>query len=324
MIRRSLLLIGLVAYQTAQAEPANLDWVTLDGACFQMGETRLYPEEAPRHEACVDAFEMTRTEITVAQFSEFVRATDYVTRAERGWQASDPTGPGIALPPGSAVFHPLESSRPQDLNWWRWVDGANWRHPAGPGAPTPPSDHPVTQMTRDDANAFAQWAGGRLPTEAEWEYAARGGLDSELLAWGAAERQAQHDMANTWQGVFPVVNTKADGFDDAAPVASFPANGFGLHDMIGNVWEWTATPHAPSHAAGDRALAGETGLDFAQPDIAVGTIKGGSFLCATSYCYRFRPAARQAQDLAYGTSHIGFRIVRTSQTRNGPGRPEPS
>lgn len=153
---------------------------------------------------------------------------------------------------------------------------------------------------------------------------ARGGLDGELLAWGAAVRRAQHAMANTWQGVFPVLNTEADGFDATAPVAQFPANGFGLHDVIGNVREWIATPYAPSYAEGDRAPAGGSNLDFSPPGIAVRTIKGGTFLCATSYCYRFRPAARQAQDLAYGTSHIGFRIVRTSETRNGPGRPEPS
>ena len=324
MIRGCVLLIALTLCQTATAEPQNLDWVALDGGCFQMGESRVYREEAPRHEACIDAFEITRTEITMAQFSAFVRETNYVTRAERGWQASDPTGPGIDLPPGSAVFQPLEGSRPRDLNWWRWIDGASWRRPGGPGSPTPPPHHPVTQITREDANAFAVWAGGRLPTEAEWEYAARGGLDGDLLAWDAAETRAQHEMANTWQGVFPVVNTKADGFESTAPVASFPANGFGLHDMIGNVWEWTATPYAPSHADRDRALAGETGLDFAQPNIAVGTIKGGSYLCAASYCYRFRPAARQAQDLAYGTSHVGFRIVRTPQTKSGPDRSEPS
>lgn len=311
MIRRLALLTSLICIQTAEAEPVSLDWVALDGACFQMGETRVYREEAPRHEACVDAFEITSTEITVAQFTEFVDATGYVTRAEQGWQDSDPDAPGIPLAPGSAVFQPLAGSRPRDLNWWRWVDGANWRHPAGPGTQAAPTDHPVTQITREDANAFATWAGGRLPTEAEWEYAARGGLEGTLLAWPEAERQARHDMANTWQGIFPVANTKADGFEGTAPVGSFPANGFGLYDMIGNVWEWTATPYSPSHSEGDRTRAGQAGLDLSQPGIAVGTIKGGSFLCATSYCYRFRPAARQAQDLAYGTSHVGFRLVRS-------------
>ncbi|MEO1554378.1 MAG: formylglycine-generating enzyme family protein [Pseudomonadota bacterium] len=308
MIRHALCaLMPLVAgFAVAQ----ELDWVALNAACFQMGETRVYREEAPLREACVSAFEITRTEISVAQFSEFVDATGYRTRAETGWSKDEASGPGLDLSNGGAVFHPLSGSRPADFNWWRWVDGANWRSPNGPDQAPAPDDHPVTQITQDDAAAFARWAGARLPTEAEWEYAARGGLEGELLSWPEAERAAIKDQANIWQGVFPIANTKDDGYDGTAPIASFPANGFGLFDMIGNVWEWTVTPYSPSHADRDRALAGAAGLDFSQPGIAVGTIKGGSYLCASSYCYRFRPAARQAQDLAYGTSHIGFRIVR--------------
>lgn len=299
----------------AAAEPPALDWVSLNSTCFQMGETRIYPEETPRHEACVGAFEITRTEITFAQYSEFVDATGYVTRAERGWAADEPNGPGVALPPGSAIFEPPQGSRPQNLNWWRWSEQANWRQPKGEGSDTPRLDHPVTHVTLDDAAAYASWAGGRLPTEAEWEYAARGGLEGELFSWSEAEREARTHLANTWQGLFPVANTKDDGFAGVAPVASFPANGFGLHDMIGNVWEWTATPYSPSHSDRDRTRAGTLGLDIAQPGIAVGTIKGGSYLCAKSYCYRFRPAARQAQDLSFGTSHIGFRIVRNDEAQ---------
>nr|WP_233343134.1 formylglycine-generating enzyme family protein [Hyphomonas sp. Mor2] len=298
----------LALEQTASAQA--LDWVPLEGACFQMGETRIYREEAPRHEACVSAIEITRTEITVGQFAAFVAATGYQTRAEAGIDPEALGASALPLPPGGAVFQPIEGSRPADLNWWRWVEGANWRRPNGPDKAAAPDDHPVTQMTRADAAAYAEWAGGRLPTETEWEYAARGGLDGTVLAWADAERSAVKDKANTWQGIFPVVNTQEDGFESTAPVASYPANGFGLHDMIGNVWEWTATPYAPSHAERDRQLAGATGLDLSQPGVPVGTIKGGSYLCATSYCYRFRPAARQAQDLAYGTSHVGFRIVR--------------
>lgn len=279
-----------------------------------MGETRVYREEAPRHESCVDGFDITRTEITVAQFTEFVQATGYQTRAERGWAASDPDGPGIDLPAGAAIFQPIEGVRPRDLNWWRWVEGANWQAPRGPGSEAPQADHPVTHVTRDDAMAYAAWAGGRLPSEPEWEYAARGGLDGELYAWTEAENIALKDRANTWQGVFPIVNSEDDGFAGVAPVATYLANGFGLYDMIGNVWEWTATPYTPTHSDLDRDRAGETGLDLSQPGIPVGTIKGGSYLCASSYCYRFRPAARQAQDLAYGTSHVGFRIVRSSDS----------
>ncbi len=320
MLRAALCGLILCSAGPAFAQRSSLDWVPLNGACFQMGETRIYPEEAPRHQACVSAFEITRTEVTVGQFREFVEATGYQTKAEAGWEKKDTNGPGVDLPRGGAVFHPLESARPTDLNWWRWVEGANWRYPDGPDGAQAPDEHPVTQITQTDAMAFAKWAGARLPTEAEWEYAARGGVDGELLAWPEAERAAITDKANTWQGVFPVVNTKGDGFEGLAPVASFPKNGFGLHDMIGNVWEWTATPFAPSHAERDRALAGVTGLDFAQPGISVGTIKGGSYLCASSYCYRFRPAARQAQDLAYGTSHIGFRIVRDRDANNEQAR----
>ncbi len=310
MIRQGIALIAFAVFAQSGSQAQSLDWVALEDQCFRMGETRVYPEEAPVHEACVSAFEITRTEITNAQFAVFVDETGYVTRAERGWEAADSNGPGIDLPPGAAVFQPPEGVRPQNLNWWMWLEGANWRAPRGAGSAPPDPDAPVTHVTREDATAFAIWSKARLPTEAEWEYAARGGRDGQLFAWSEAEREAGQAKANTWQGLFPIANTKGDGFEGIAPVASFPANGFGLHDMIGNVWEWTETPYAPSHAERDRQLAGETGLDISQPGIAVGTIKGGSFLCAKSYCYRFRPAARQAQDLAYGTSHIGFRIVR--------------
>ena len=293
------------------AEQPSLDWVPLKGGCFQMGETRVYAEEAPRHEVCINAFEITRTEITRAQFARFVTQTGYVTRAEKGWSASDPGGPGTDLPPGAAVFQPADGQPARNLNWWRWIEGVNWRYPDGSDSNEPPKDFPVTYVTREDAMAFAAWAGSRLPTEAEWEYAARGGLDGTLFAWPDAEREARQYKANTWQGLFPVADTADDGFAGLAPVASFPPNGFGLHDMIGNVWEWTATPYTPTHKASDKQRAGILGLDASQPGVAVGTIKGGSFLCARSYCFRFRPAARQAQDLAYGTSHIGFRVVRT-------------
>ncbi len=305
-----ILLASIILMLPAKATPIALDWVSLPANCFQMGETQIYPEEAPRHEACVEGFDMTRTEVTHAQFSEFVEQTGYVTRAERGWKATEVDGPGIDLPPGSALFQPPQDARPQNLNWWRWMEGANWRQPEGPGSDAPHPEHPVRHVTRSDATAFAAWAGGRLPTETEWEYAARGGLDGTLLAWPEAEREARKHYANTWQGIFPVANTSDDGFADIAPVGSFPANGFGLSDMIGNVWEWTATPYAASHRQADRIRAADYGHDSTQPGIPVGTIKGGSYLCARSYCYRFRPAARQAQDLTYGTSHIGFRIVR--------------
>lgn len=289
-------------------------WADLPGGCFPMGEERVYREEGPVHEACVEPFAIMTTEVTNADFAAFVAATGYVTRAERGWRAGEAHGPGIDLPPGSAVFSPRPDVAARNLNWWQLVDGANWRQPLGPDSDhRPPPDAPVVHVTRADAEAYAEWAGGRLPTEAEWEYAARGGLDGQIYAWGDAERVALETRANTWQGIFPVADTGDDGHKGIAPVASYPPNGFGLYDMIGNVWEWTSTPYAPSHAAADRARAGADGLDPSQPGVAVGTVRGGSFLCARSYCYRFRPAARQAQDLAFGTSHVGFRIVRKSE-----------
>ena len=308
----TLSLFSLLIFRDVAAQSTELRWVPLDGGCFYMGEDRAYPEEAPSHQVCIDAFEISATEITNAQFALFVAETGYVTRAEKGWHADDEGGPGFELPPASAVFAAPKIASRRELDWWRLVEGANWRTPMGPDGDAPHPDEPVVHITRADAEAFAAWAGGRLPSEAEWEFAARGGLDGELLGWEEAEGKALTARANTWQGIFPVADTGGDGFAGIAPVASYPPNGFRLYDMIGNVWEWTATPYTPSHAERDKRLAGANGLDPSQPGVAVGMIKGGSFLCASSYCFRFRPAARQAQDLSFGTSHIGFRLARDS------------
>lgn len=309
-IIRTASLVMALAVSGEALQAAELDWVSLSGACFTLGEDHTYPEERPARQECVDAFEITRTEITNGQFAAFVAATGYKTRAERGWQAFEPGAGGIAAPPGSAVFSPTARAVVSNLDWWRYVEGANWQAPFGPDSAVPDVDAPVVHITKEDADAFAKWAGARLPTEAEWEFAARGGTDGQLNSWADAEALAKTLKANFWQGLFPVMDAGQDGYEGIAPVASYPANGFGLHDMIGNVWEWTASPYTPSHADRDRALAGANGLDFNQPAVAVGTIKGGSFLCATNYCVRFRPAARQAQDLGLSTSHIGFRLVR--------------
>lgn len=309
----TVLLCALVVPFAACTQSTEFDWVQIGGACFAMGEDRVYPEEQPIREACVASFEIARTEVTNEQFAAFVDDTGYLTRAERGWRADEAGGPGIDVPPGSAVFSPPEGVAPGNLNWWRFVEGAHWRAPLGESdAPSQPNA-PVVHITKEDAEAFAEWAGGRLPEEAEWELAARGGLEGQLYAWDDAETEALTTKANTWQGIFPIANTEDDGFAGISPVGSYPANGFGLFDMIGNVWELTSTPYTPSHGDRDRELAGANGLDRSQPGIPVGTIKGGSYLCASSYCFRFRPAARQAQDLAFGTSHIGFRLVRDSK-----------
>lgn len=301
----------LFCFSAAAEEAAELVWIDVPGGCFQMGETRVYREEGPVQEACTEPLQMTATEITNAQFAAFVEATGYVTRAERGWRADEPDGPGLDVPPGSAVFSPPSGDRGRGDIWWQLVEGANWRVPLGPENSTELiADAPVVHVTLEDAAAFADWAGGRLPTEAEWERAARGGHDGKLLTWEDNEEADATPMANTWQGIFPIHDLAADGFAGVAPVASFPPNDFGLYDMIGNVWELSATPYAPSYSDADRARSQPAGYDPSQPGIPVVAIRGGSYLCATSYCYRFRPAARQAQDIAFGTSHVGFRIVR--------------
>ncbi|NNU16230.1 formylglycine-generating enzyme family protein [Parvularcula sp. ZS-1/3] len=301
-------LVALSALGQSRGE--DVDWVALEGGCFTIGAEEGNPEERPQVPACVEPFSISRTEITNAQFTAFVEATGYRTRAERGWKADEPGGPGIAMPPGAAVFAPPSRPSREELDWWRFVEGANWQAPKGPGSSRPSGQLPVIHVTREDAEAYADWAGARLPTEEEWEFAARAAPDGSVMRWTKAEAEALNKRANTWQGLFPAIDTGKDGFEGLAPVASFEANAFGLHDMMGNVWEWTATPYAPSHRADDKRVAGRIGFDPNQPGAAVATIKGGSYLCSFSYCARFRPAARQAQNLAYGTSHIGFRIVR--------------
>jgi len=309
--------LALVACQSGDDEPsakrtmqiAPAHWVSLPGACYKMGDSRIYPEEGPVTQVCVKPFEIRSHEITNAEFAEFVRATGYKSRAERGWSADEPGGPGVEMAPGSAVFVPPDG-RPQAMNWWQLTDGANWKKPFGPDGADAVPTHPVVHLTRDDAMKYAGWAGGRLPSEAEWEYAARGGLDGELMAWSEAENKALQDQANTWQGIFPIRNTADDGHTGLAPAGSYPANGFGLFDMIGNAWEWTSSTYYPAHDPGEAVENHPEGYDPVQLNIPVGVIKGGSFLCARSYCYRYRPAARQPQDLIFGTSHIGFRIVR--------------
>ncbi len=287
------------------------DLIELPGGAFRMGSTSFYPDEAPVHTVSVGSVKVERHPVTNAQYAEFVDATGYVTVAER---ALDPAlYPGVApadLQPGALVFTP--TTGPVDLRdwrqWWAWSPGASWRHPFGPGsAVTERPDHPVVQVAYPDAAAYARWAGRRLPTEAEWEYAARGG-SAATYPWGDEAYPDGALMANTWQGRFPYANDGALGWVGTSPVGTFPANEFGLVDMIGNVWEWTTTTYSAHHRVGE--TAGGCCMPSAEPDPAINqTLKGGSHLCAPEYCHRYRPAARSPQSQDSATTHIGFRCV---------------
>ena len=276
-----------------------------------MGSDRFYREERPTKRATVAGFWIDPHPVTKAQFADFVAATGYVTLAERQPDpALYPDADPALLVPGSSVFR--KPSAPVDLRdyraWWEYAPGANWRHPEGPDSSiTDRLDHPVTQVAFEDAQAFAKWAGKGLPTEAEWEYAARGGLDGATYAWGEDFTPGGRHMANTWQGKFPHENLAEDGFEGTSPVGHFPANGFGLFDMIGNVWEWTVSLPL-SHAVDEKpgcCAAPERGGEIPRR-----VVKGGSHLCAPNYCLRYRPSARQSEPVDTSTSHIGFRCVR--------------
>ena len=286
-----------------------------------MGSDSGYVEEAPAHLAEVDGFWIDTCLVTNDQFGAFVAATGHVTTAEVAPRAEDYPGALLQmLFAGSLVFQktPHAVDTADWSQWWELRPGANWRQPYGPGSSLAAlGDHPVVHVTYADALAYAEWAGKSLPTEAEWEYAARGGLDGATYAWGEVFRPCGRHMANTWQGRFPTRNTREDGWEATSPVGSFPANGHGLHDMIGNVWEWTQDWFRPGHTS-DTAKACcvpknprgpvDGTLDPAAP-IPQRVLKGGSFLCAPSYCRRYRPAARHAESIDTSTCHIGFRCV---------------
>jgi formylglycine-generating enzyme len=282
----------------------------IEGGTFRMGSDAHYDEEAPAHEVCVEGFWMDVHAVTNGEFARFVHRTGHVTLAERPpdpalYPDADPT----LLTPASAVFRP--PSGPVNLrdpySWWAYVPGASWRHPQGPGTSVKRlADHPVVHLAHQDAEAYARWAGKELPTEAEWEYAARGGLDGAEYAWGDELAPGGRHMANVWQGEFPRENLALDGFAGTAPVGSFPANGYGLHEMTGNTWEWTADPY--------RDHAGITQHACCAPPqdsrtIPRNVMKGGSHLCADNYCRRYRPAARMAQPVDTSTSHLGMRCI---------------
>jgi formylglycine-generating enzyme required for sulfatase activity len=295
------------------------------GAEYLMGSECFYPEEAPIRRSSVADFWIDKYPVTNKQFTEFVEATGYKTFAEVAPDVND--YPGIPLGmavPGSAVFVPLPGPVPLNdpRRWWKYIVGANWRHPHGPGSTIANIlDHPVVQIAYIDAQAYAEWAGKALPTEAEWEYAARGGLEQNTFAWGDVLAPGGHQMANIWQGDFPWRNTSRYGLTRTSPVSAFAPNGFGLYDMIGNVWEWTCDWYSPQPAEPAKSCCGPPRARLArkaeshdpcqqQIKVPQKVCKGGSHLCAENYCRRYRPAARHPQAIDSPTSHIGFRCVK--------------
>jgi formylglycine-generating enzyme required for sulfatase activity len=299
--------------------------IFVPGGSFRMGSDSHYPEEAPSHRVTVAGFWMDRTPVTNRQFRKFVNETGYVTFAEIPPDPKDYPG---ALPKmlkaGSLVFTPPKT--PVDLRdwsqWWKFKFGADWRRPCGPRSSISGlDDHPVVHIAWRDAEAYAAWAGKELPTEAEWEFAARGGLEGAEFAWGDEFTPGGRHMANTWQGEFPHQNSCEDGYARTSPVTAFDPNAYGLSDMIGNVWEWTTDWYAPKHQTdaakaccvpeNPRGASERESFDPSHPDIKIPrkVLKGGSHLCAPNYCRRYRPAARHAQPVDSSTSHIGFRCV---------------
>ena len=307
------------------------DMVEIPGGTFRMGSDAHYPEERPVHRVTVDGFRMDPYPVTNARFRRFVETTGHVTFAEL---VPDPKDYPGALPEmlyaGSLVFiqPPGQVDRREIRNWWHWVKGADWRHPQGPDSSIEgKDDHPVVHVTFADAEAFAKWEGKELPTEAEWEFAARGGLDGKAYAWGDEFIPGGRFMANTWQGEFPWQQLNEDGFPGTSPVGSFPANGYGLFDMIGNTWEWTTDWYVPRHPGevqkaccipknplGPKAVES---YDPTQPEIRIPrkVLKGGSHLCAPNYCRRYRPAARFPEPIDTSTSHVGFRCILRNASR---------
>jgi formylglycine-generating enzyme required for sulfatase activity len=300
---------------------AGMRWIP--GGTFLMGSDNHYPEEAPAHPVTVDGFWMDQHTVTNKEFARFVQRTRHVTVAERSPDPADyPGASAELLVPASTVFRQPDRrvSLDNPYNWWTYVPGAEWRHPQGPGSSVKKRpDHPVVHVAWDDVVAYAAWVGKEVPTEAEWEYAARGGLEGVTYAWGEELTPGGQWMANTWQGDFPMRDDGEDGHRGTAPIACYPLNGYGLADMTGNVWEWTTDwyqPHAEtSHACctleNPRGGGRRASIDPATPGVMIPrrVMKGGSHLCAPNYCRRYRPAARMAQAVDTSTSHLGFRLI---------------
>lgn len=303
----------------AQGTPAKITdpqgMVMIKGGKFTLGNNKGFPDERPERTVEISSFWMDDSEVTNAEFAEFVSATGYVTTAEKPLNPKDFPGvdPG-ALVPGAAVF--------EEGSGWRYVEGANWKSPEGPGSSIKGREnHPVVQVSWDDAVAYANWAGKRLPTEAEWEYAAKGGKSQPKFVWGDEPTSDQKPRANIWQGEFPKANQKTDGYATTSPVRSFQPNEFGLYDMAGNVWEWCSDyyrPDAYENVAKVNPQGPKDSLDPDEPGAVKRVTRGGSFLCAENYCRGYRPTARMKTTPDTGLCHTGFRCVKDLLTPSKP------
>ena len=321
-----------------KSPPPDMRWIPAGEFTMGTDEPQSMPNERPAHQVKLDGFWIDEHDVTNAEFKKFVEATGYITTAEKpvDWEElkkqlppGTPRPPAEKLLPGSLVFTP--PSGPVDLrdmsNWWVWTTGADWRHPRGPGSDIKGKDnYPVVQVAWEDAAAYAKWAGKRLPTEAEWEYAARGGTSKTRYYWGNEFKSKGRFMANTFDGDFPHNNTAADRFKLLAPIKSFPPNGYGLYDMAGNVWQWTSDFYMKDAHASAMKEAQKSGHTCENPKGPRGTydptrpvsdaeervIKGGSFLCSPSYCESYRPSARRGTPPDTGSEHVGFRCAKSS------------
>ncbi|HEY2761986.1 MAG TPA: formylglycine-generating enzyme family protein [Pirellulales bacterium] len=311
--------------------PTGMVWIP--GGEFTMGSDSelAWPEESPAHQVRIDGFWMDATDVTNAEFAKFVAATGYITTAEKPPKleeimkqvpAGTPPPAAKDLVAGSLVFEPTSGAVSLDqgasLQWWHWIPGADWQHPEGPDSDIKGrDDHPVVQVSWDDAAAYAKWAGKRLPTEAQWEFAARGGQEKMDYVWSNDPRDDQHPQANTWQGEFPYHNIRADGYERTSPVKAFPSNGFGLYDMAGNVWQWCSDWYDVDlyhrRAAAKEIAINPTGPDRSfnpsAPNRPERVQRGGSFMCSDDYCLRYRPSARQGSSPDTGLSNVGFRCA---------------
>jgi len=330
--RASMLALGVKSAEAAETEAAPSGMIWIAGGEFTMGtdEMDAFEAERPAHRVKVDGFWIDETEVTNAEFKKFVEETGYVTIAERpvDWEEikkqvppGTPKPPDEVLKPGSLVFTPPAGPVPlEDISrWWSWTNGADWRHPQGSGSSIEGRDnYPVVHVAWDDADAYAKWAGKRLPTEAEWEYASRGGLEGKRYGWGEDFNPGGQWMANTFQGNFPNDDTSEDGFKGISPVKSFAPNGYGLYDTIGNTWEWVADwfrADTYKEAVKEKITMNPSGpeksFDPDEPNTPKRITKGGSYLCSFQYCNNFRPSARRATAFDSGSSNIGFRCVKS-------------